>query len=105
MTRDADPLGPAFVRKSASGFTPVLYGWYSERFLAAIEKCGEDRKAYGTHSLRRGGATWALRCGLSSDGIKKLGDWRSSAYQLYLEVSLKDKQKYMSVFANHIKTM
>jgi hypothetical protein len=103
-TKGADPAGPAFVRKAVKGFTPVLYGWYSERFLQGVVDIGLERSEYGTHSLRRGGATWALKCGLSSDVIKKLGDWNSSAYQIYLEVALEDKQRYMSVFAKHIRT-
>ena len=52
------------------------------RYKALIRKAGADPGLYGTHSLRRGGATWALKCGLSADVIKLLGDWKSSAYQV-----------------------
>ena len=37
------------------------------------------------HSLRRGGATWALRCGIPPVCIKLQGDWSSDAWLVYVE--------------------
>ena len=37
-----------------------------------------------THSFRIGGATAAFKAGLSPDVIKKLGRWKSDAYQKYI---------------------
>ena len=103
-TARSDMQGPAFVRvTSKGGFKPVLYNWFSVRFLSLVRKAGGDPSVYGTHSLRRGGATWALKCGLSSDVIKLLGDWKSNAYQVYLDVPLREKQKYMRVFAEEMR--
>lgn len=40
---------------------------------------------YTSHSLRRGGATWALSCGVPGEVVKCLGDWKSNAYLSYLD--------------------
>ena len=102
-TGSASRSGPAFVRVDKKGvLKPVLYGWFSKRFLDLIESCGLDRSEFGTHSLRRGAASWALKCGISSDVIRILGDWRSDAYQCYLEVPFSDKLDHMFRFAHRI---
>ena len=40
-----------------------------------------------------GGASFALECGLSPDLIKSQGDWKSGAYQSYLDPSLSCRSK------------
>ncbi len=58
---EANLNGPAFMRRSKNGkLTPVLYDWFRNRFLGLIKNCGLDNARFGTHSLRRGGASWAL---------------------------------------------
>jgi len=42
-----------------------------------------DVSSLGSHSFRRGGASWAYQAGVSVDLIRQLGDWSSNAYQLY----------------------
>ena len=59
------------------------------RFL--LQVIGADPKRFGTHSFRRGAATLAFRAGAPADLIKTQGDWKSEAYQKYIEVSLYDK--------------
>ena len=38
-----------------------------------------------SHSFRRGGATWALSCGVPGGIVKLLGDWKSAEYLVYLD--------------------
>ena len=96
---------PAFQRYAKDGkLVPVSYDWFKTRFLGLLDKCGVDRKGFGTHSLRRGGASWALKCGLSADVIRLLGDWSSNAYMCYLEVPLRDRFCYMSSFVDTIQS-
>ena len=45
---------------------------------------GCDPASYSAHSFRRGGATYAAQCGARPEMIKALGDWRSSAYLVYI---------------------
>ena len=104
VTKDSSVLGPAFLRRKADGaLMPVRYAWFSRKLLGLIEACGLDRTKYGTHSLRRGGASWALKCGINSEVIRILGDWQSDAYRDYLEVSLQDKLAHMWLFARSIR--
>lgn len=42
---------------------------------------------YSGHSLRRGGATQALKCGIASEIIQAQGDWRSLSYLDYIDQS------------------
>ena len=98
LTAGGDPCGPAFLRAVKRGLTPLLYRWYMERFRALLKRVGCEPDEYGSHSLRRGGASWALQCGIQSDVIKILGDWKSQAYQAYLEVSLEQKLSHMRRF-------
>ena len=39
-----------------------------------------DPKEFASHSLRRGGATFAFQCSIPAELIKLQGDWRSDAY-------------------------
>ena len=104
MTQSASKSGPAFLRCDKSGrLIPVQYQWFSRKLLGLVQACGLDKTQYGTHSLRRGGASWALKCGLSSEVVRILGDWHSNAYMCYLEVSLEDKANHMKVFAQAIR--
>jgi site-specific recombinase XerD len=42
---------------------------------------------YKGHSFRRGGATSLARAGVQWHTIKKMGRWKSNAYQLYIDHS------------------
>ena len=81
LTLDASPDGPAFMRGSQGCLTPVLYSLFMRKLKSVVALCGQEPEDFGTHSLRRGGASWALRCGYDSDVIRLLGDWKSDAYQ------------------------
>lgn len=104
LTSEVKNIAPAFHRHARDGsLLPVTYKWFSKRLLEVIGNCGQEKKLYGTHSLRRGGASWALKCGLNADVIRLLGDWKSNAYQCYLEVPLPDKIDHMAKFADMVK--
>ena len=95
FTLDASPLSPVFLRRDKGKLTPVLYGWFSDKLKSLLQVCLPDNEGYGTHSLRRGGATWALQCGVPTEVIRIMGDWHSDAYKAYLEVSISQKLVYM----------
>jgi hypothetical protein len=46
-----------------------------------------DPKAFGCHSLRSGGATFASEAGVNGQLIKEQGLWLSDAYLLYIHTS------------------
>ena len=50
-----------------------------------------DNTLYSTHSFRRGGATFAFKCGVSPNLIKSQVDWASDCYRKYIALSISDK--------------
>ena len=96
LTRDANPSSPLFLRRVKSRLVPVLYTWFVNRLKTCLTKAGVDATKFGSHSFRRGGATWALNCDLPSEYIRILGDWKSEAYKSYLEVPIDNKVSLIS---------
>ncbi len=66
---------------------------FDARLRVLICKVGLNPRQYSGHSLWRGGATFAMAAGVSADLIQLLGDWKSSAYQGYLDLSLQQRQQ------------
>lgn len=67
-TTQAFPLtGPAFNRR--------LRALTSDLAVSGIS----------SHSMRRGGATWALSSGIPGEVVKAWGDWKSVCYLVYLD--------------------
>ena len=79
--RRSDPLF-----KSRSGI--MTYAQFNKKLKWVARKAGYKINTFSSHSLRRGGATWAYRSGVPENLIKLLGDWRSEAVRQYFEFSL-----------------
>ena len=94
------PSCPVFYRRDSKGtLVPMLYTWFLDKLRSTLKLVGEAPEEFGSHSLRRGGASWALACGMSTEVIRILGDWRSSAYQAYLELPQDRKLQHMRALA------
>ena len=78
---------------SLSSSSVITYSNFMKNLRFLLDMIGVDSKKYGTHSFRRGAATLAFKAGAPADLIKTQGDWKSDAYQKYIEVSLHDKLK------------
>ena len=102
MTVFAPSDGPAFVMPCKLGFRPLLYGAFVSRLKQLIKHIGLDPKLYASHSLRRGGATWAASIGLPGEVIQMMGDWHSDAYLLYLSIPMSAKVKHMVTFTSNL---
>ena len=63
---------------------------------------GLNVEQYAGHSFRRGGATFAMRCGVPVELIKIQGDWKSNAYERYLENSFIERLKAVAIVAKHV---
>lgn len=87
---------PAFLVLSGRKTKPVSYNMLQNFLKNIVEKIGLDPTQYSSHSFRRGGATWAFQCGVSSELIQLQGDWKSDAYKLYLRYGLNDKMQVSS---------
>lgn len=73
MTTPTPPDSPAFPMTGAS----------FNRKLRSLTAAFSDN--ISSHSFRRGGATWALSCGIPGEIVKAMGDWQSACYLLYLD--------------------
>ena len=84
-------FAPAFVYKEGGTLKVLTYSKFTSKLKETLDKCGIDSWNFSGHSFRRGGATFALHCGVPSDYIKLQGDWKSNAYECYLDHSLRYK--------------
>lgn len=84
---------PLFCYRSTLGLRPLTHSEFVKALRKCIDRLGIDSHQYSSHSLRRGGASFALNCGLPSELIKMQGDWASNAYEKYLNPSLNLRRK------------
>ena len=63
-----------------------------------IDLAGYDNSLFSSHSLRRGGVQWAAQSGIPHHVIKLLGDWKSQAYERYLNMTLQERYDAMLIF-------
>jgi hypothetical protein len=85
------PGDPAFSLRVGPVLSPLTYKKFLTVLRSHLESAGFSPSGYAGHSLRRGGASWAFRCGVPGEFIKIQGDWKSEAYQRYLELPLEAK--------------
>ena len=101
-TSQAPVDGPAFVVPGKRGLKPLLYGQFVTKLKKCLKLIGLQPQAYSSHSLRRGGATWASQIGLPPDMIQMMGDWHSDAYLLYMSIPMCAKIMNMMRFCKSL---
>jgi hypothetical protein len=69
----------------AKGLVPLTHYVFVGGLKHCLRAIGVDASLYSRHSFRRGGATYAHRLGVDPMLIKRMGDWRSDAYMLYID--------------------
>ena len=70
-----------------------------------LSEFGVTSTLYGTHSFRRGGATFALEAGVPLDIISLLGDWKSDAMFLYLHMPLSQRLAAQQTMTAHLTSL
>ena len=85
LTPHARPSDPAFMIPSPRGLIPLTHHVLVASLKHCLRAIGVDPSLYSGHSFRRGGATFAHRLGVDPMLIKRMGDWRSDAYMLYID--------------------
>lgn len=93
---------PAFGHSVQGVYVPLTYARLLTGIKDLISKCGLDPAAYGGHSLRRGGATWAFKCGVHNLFIRIQGDWKSDTWLQYVEMSMAQKLEITRQMQAHI---
>ena len=66
----------------------LTYGQLSRSLKVLVQSVGLHPSQFTTHSLRRGGATFAFQSGVQGEAIQKMGDWSSDCYKRYLDSTL-----------------
>lgn len=82
-------------RESQELFAYQLEGCFTKltqvNFRARLKQClpcTVNASEYNSHSLRRGGCSFLLSCGVPLEAIKAIGDWKSLAVFDYLQPGL-----------------
>ena len=78
------PIPPSAPLYQFSTGQHLTYNIHNSNIKSLISLVGLDPSHYSSHSLRAGAATQAARAGLPREAIKRLGRWRSQAYEAYL---------------------
>lgn len=100
MVEVVESSGPAFVLPSGNGIgTPITYSKFQSFFRSMVVATGREGEGYSSHSFRRGGASFALKLGLSPLLIKSQGDWKSDAYLGYIDLSYDQRLELAHSFA------
>ena len=84
---------PAFTYLDGNILKTLAYSTFTSKLKETLDKCGFNSSHFSGHSFWRGGATFALHCCIPCDYIKLQGDWKSNAYERYLDRSLLYKQE------------
>ena len=87
---------PAFMVLNRGHLQPLSYPAFQAYFRCLISLTGRDSGEFSTHSLHRGGASWAYRNNVDVDLIQLHGDWASDCYKKYLHVKFPQKVKLVS---------
>lgn len=102
----APPNNVPLFRYQEKGKTlPLTQAHFTSKLHSCLERLGTPKESYSGHSFRRGGATFALQCGLPVDLIKLQGDWKSNAYERYLEPSFDLRKQVASTMGSHTNTL
>ena len=95
--------GPAPLFRYIENGTPVTLtqAKFVSKLRQSLADLGFPADQYSGHSFRRGGAQFALQCGLPVELIKLQGDWNSNAHERYLQPSFVLRRKVASTLGSH----
>lgn len=91
--------------RDTGAHVPLSYSNFSAFIKRAIGLQGLDSRLFSPHSFRRGGASFAFSCSIPSELIQRLGDWRSDAYLVYLEMTSDQKVKASNIMAQRVRDL
>lgn len=77
---------PLFSYRTSGGIKWITHSKLVGRLRELLGAAGFNPKRYSGHSLRRGGAEFSARLGLSHLVIQLRGDWKSQAYLRYVSL-------------------
>lgn len=101
----SSPDAPAFLIPHGNTLRSMTHASFTKKLKDFISLAGLNPRDYSGHSLRRGGCTFAFQAGVPVDLIRTHGDWRSDAYQQYLEITSDTKEITTTRMAQAIQTL
>lgn len=104
FTASASPGSQAFMwlHPTSLVLQPFTYSLFLFKLRDLLSKCGLHGAQYGSHSFRRGGASFAFQSGIPLEFVKILGDWKSNAVLLYLTVPFDLRKAAVLNISQHI---
>ena len=93
---------PLFRYKEGFKVMPLTQSSFTARLHCFLTQLGFPAGRYSGHSFRRGGAMFAMQCGLPVELIKLQGDWKSNACERYLEPSFRLRRQVAATMGEHI---
>lgn len=102
MQPSGHPATPLLSYPTLQGMRLLTQSTFTSRLKSLLKDIGGDATRFGSHSFRRGGASWAFQAGLPGEVIQVLGDWRSDCYKRYLEIDIDTKFNLMNVFTKNL---
>lgn len=100
-TRNVSSNQPAFVSHTHPP-TPLTSALFVNRLRSILHDLKLPVDQFATHSFRRGGASYMLQSGISSEDIRILGDWKSNAYMDYIFHDSTSLQNIMRQFMSSV---
>lgn len=95
VSQPAEQDFPAFPDMSRiNSKMPLTGSKFNLKLKQCLQKAGLPYANLSSHSFRRGGAVWALGCGVPGEIVKYMGDWKSTAYLKYLDQIPEDVVDY-----------
>ena len=82
---------PALSVPAGDSNIALSYNQLTRWFKVWVQECGYNSKHFSSHSLCRGGASWAAHCGLPAHVIRLMGDWKTQTFVQYIELSLQSR--------------
>ena len=98
----APPSSPAFLHFRVDHATPIRHSVFTAKLRKSLSLAGLQASHYSGHSFRRGGATYAFRCGAPIELISLQGDWSSDAVLLYIAQPLEHRLSVAHLIAKNI---
>lgn len=89
----AKPSDPAFSIRNKRKVRAISQGHLQEALKDLVNRIGFDPTNFSSHSLRRGGASWASKAGCAAMEIKNFGDWRSDCFTIYIDSSFEQREE------------
>ena len=93
---------PVFLHYRKGHATAMTHSVFTDKLRKVLSHAGFQASKFSGHSFRRGGASYAFRCGAPVELISLQGDWSSDAVLLYIAQPLERRLSVAKLIAHNI---